>query len=547
MIDIQVTIPAAGTVSFANPNRTQGQRALPGMILPDTYTPIGVDRTLTTNTTIVFRNPAATEQTARFFLMYSVGPRALWWQGEIGGGGDASETLAQTYAAAAAPADNIMLVTAAKGPVVARANVAAVNVLLSIERADANPLLQVTNSVIAADSDTLVQGRFRVTSIPATTARQPFVHVIGGADTNQPAGTESTEVLINLDQVRTWDAGAMVLQRTCRILAEEIAFEGASVLDDAVTVSIGAAPSAGPNATITRAWAFMVENGNTSLADELHLHNTAFNGAKARIAIAVDKLGAPTSTYQTIAFEPTFFDGYAIEVRASAGRVETGGVDAGFGGNASLCAGDGGDSVNAGSGGRGGFVRVETGAGGDGGVAQAAGDGGLMGLIGGNGGAGTAAGAAGSGGSIIIEAGNAGADGGGGGGAGGNVSIAAGDATDAVFASGSVNISAGQGGIAAGSITIGVLGIGGQSIELGQVTSLLGHFGAPPVVQQTGPTVNITNNVTAGGVDGTINDIVAAAGEATAADLTTTRNAVYQCARAIKFASDAMRAYGTLT
>lgn len=73
----------------------------------------------------------------------------------------------------------------------------------------------------------------------------------------------------------------------------------------------------------------------------------------------------------------------------------------------------------------------------------------------------------------------------------------------------------------------------------------LGFFATSPVALQTGPVLNLTNNITAGGTDGTFTnwtDLTIYANDAAAI-----RNAMYQQGRALKFCSDALRAYGLLT
>jgi hypothetical protein len=82
-------------------------------------------------------------------------------------------------------------------------------------------------------------------------------------------------------------------------------------------------------------------------------------------------------------------------------------------------------------------------------------------------------------------------------------------------------------------------------VTVGRASTAIGFLGTTPVLKQTGPTVNITNSVTAGGVDGTIanfTDLTVYANDAAAI-----RNDIYQLARAVKFCSDALRAYGLLT
>lgn len=122
----------------------------------------------------------------------------------------------------------------------------------------------------------------------------------------------------------------------------------------------------------------------------------------------------------------------------------------------------------------------------------------------------------------------------------------------------------------------GIVGLGGDALriicgdslvmQLDQSGGLLriGVFGVGPVVRQTGG-ANLTNNVTAGGVNDTIADftatvagdaggiatVSAAANVATVASvnaqLATIRNDIYQLARTLKQDHDALRAYGYLT
>lgn len=73
----------------------------------------------------------------------------------------------------------------------------------------------------------------------------------------------------------------------------------------------------------------------------------------------------------------------------------------------------------------------------------------------------------------------------------------------------------------------------------------IAFFNTTIVAQQTGPALNLTNNITSGGTDGTFTNWTDLSTYAT--DAAAIRNAVYQLARSVKFCSDAMRAYGLLT
>jgi hypothetical protein len=84
-----------------------------------------------------------------------------------------------------------------------------------------------------------------------------------------------------------------------------------------------------------------------------------------------------------------------------------------------------------------------------------------------------------------------------------------------------------------------------NTLKLSVSTTGIGFFSTTPVAVQTGPTLNLTNNITSGGTDGTFTNWTDLTTYAT--DAAAIRNAVYQCARSIKFCSDALRAYGLLT
>jgi len=104
---------------------------------------------------------------------------------------------------------------------------------------------------------------------------------------------------------------------------------------------------------------------------------------------------------------------------------------------------------------------------------------------------------------------------------------------------------------AAGSTRINSPSAGSLTLRNNDTTKMtissvgLGFFATSPVALQTGPALNVTNNVTAGGTDGTIanyTDLTIYANDAAAI-----RNDLYQLARLQKMCSDALRAYGLLT
>lgn len=99
-----------------------------------------------------------------------------------------------------------------------------------------------------------------------------------------------------------------------------------------------------------------------------------------------------------------------------------------------------------------------------------------------------------------------------------------------------------------GDITVDDLVVGDDLTVTGDaaIAGSVGFYGKTPIAQVTAG-ANLTNSVTTGGVNNTIGDVVAAAGEATASDLTTTRNAIFQLARSVKIIQDGLRAYGLLS
>lgn len=84
------------------------------------------------------------------------------------------------------------------------------------------------------------------------------------------------------------------------------------------------------------------------------------------------------------------------------------------------------------------------------------------------------------------------------------------------------------------------------SVNIGRAAQSVGFFGVAAVARQARG-ANITNNVTAGGVNDTINNIVAASVDASAAKLTETRDAIYQLTRAVKDINDGLRLLGLFT
>lgn len=85
--------------------------------------------------------------------------------------------------------------------------------------------------------------------------------ITGAAHTSLAASTQAPDVDLVLARQVEFSTGALASQRAVRITAPTYKFVGASTITDAATVAISAAPTAGTNATITRAYALWVESG----------------------------------------------------------------------------------------------------------------------------------------------------------------------------------------------------------------------------------------------------------------------------------------------
>ena len=114
------------------------------------------------------------------------------------------------------------------------------------------------------------------------------------------ASTESTEVNFNLSSTKTWPTGAITTQRAFRIQAPTYAFNGASTITTASTLSISGAPIAGTNATITTAYALNVESGNSNFGGGIRFGTT--DGTNAGYLNFVDKCSILASGYNCLAF-----------------------------------------------------------------------------------------------------------------------------------------------------------------------------------------------------------------------------------------------------
>lgn len=166
----------------------------------------------------------------------------------------------------------------------------------------------------------------------ATSGSPTFVTWTGAAHTTLAAGTEAILMLFDLGQTVQFATGAIALQRAYRINAPTYAFVGASTITTATTVSIGGAPTAGANATITTALALNVVSGLTRLGGGVTIVGdlTQATGAVSLAANAASSLttssGALTMTSAAAATWSTAAGALTLTSAAAATWSTTAGI-----------------------------------------------------------------------------------------------------------------------------------------------------------------------------------------------------------------------------
>lgn len=96
-------------------------------------------------------------------------------------------------------------------------------------------------------------GATLITESVVTGPRIPLLEIKGGAHTGLNSGTESTDVILDLARLVTFNVGALGIQRFIRVTRPTIAFSAGSTVSECVIAEFNAACSAGTNATIVNA------------------------------------------------------------------------------------------------------------------------------------------------------------------------------------------------------------------------------------------------------------------------------------------------------
>ncbi len=123
-------------------------------------------------------------------------------------------------------------------------------------------------------------GEFTLSPIASTSGTPTLWTWTGPAHTGLTAGTECVDFNFNLSRTVQFATGAITTQRAFLIQAPTYSFVGASTITDAYTLRVQAAPTAGTNATITRAWGIGVA-GNAQFSGQVLVGQTGLAPTKA--------------------------------------------------------------------------------------------------------------------------------------------------------------------------------------------------------------------------------------------------------------------------
>ena len=123
-----------------------------------------------------------------------------------------------------------------------------------------------------------------VSSVAASSGAAKDFIISGASHTNQSASTEITNFTYG-PYTRTWNTGSFTTQREIVFNAPTYAFNGASTITNAATLSITGAPIAGTNATITNSLAFSVESGISKFLSGVLIGSRYVAPANARLRL----------------------------------------------------------------------------------------------------------------------------------------------------------------------------------------------------------------------------------------------------------------------
>src|SRR5579872_3496870 len=135
-----------------------------------------------------------------------------------------------------------------------------------------------------------------------TTGSPTILTITGPADTTLTAGTEVTDVNLNLARTVQFATGAITNERAVRIQAPTYGFVGASTVTIAATLSVSGGPATGTNATLTNTAAILAESGNVIVKNgALCVGNVAFSTWTGTHSCANTQAGTAGTIYANAA------------------------------------------------------------------------------------------------------------------------------------------------------------------------------------------------------------------------------------------------------
>jgi len=351
----------------------------------------------------------------------------------------------------------------------------------------------------------------------ATTGSPNALVLTAGAHTTLTASAEATDVNYNLARTVQFATGALATQRAYRVQAPTYAFVGASTITNAYTVEITGPPVAGTNATLTNTWALNVASGNIAFSGG-NLQEITCRVAGGQLRVNGNLTAADASTDIIFRSQATRTAGNIISVS----NLNTTNFQVSFYGGINQ------PQIAVAGGSR--FLWTATGAAHTQQIASTESPDINLNL------ARTvqfATGALTTQRAVLVQAPT-------------YAFVAASTLTNAATFAITAAPTAGTNATLTNSYALWVIAGRTQldgNVEVGGAGTSIGFFGTAVAAQQAG-VENITNNVTAGGVNGTIADF---AGVLYATDAGTIRDDIYQLARSLAQVKNALRLYGLLS
>lgn len=163
-----------------------------------------------------------------------------------------------------------------------------------------------------AGSSVTSNGYVTLSPTASSSGSPSLLTVTAPAHTTLTAGTEATDLNLNLARTVQFSTGGLSLQRASRLRAPTYAFSGASTITDAVTLEIDS-PLAGTNATITRSTALRIKPSATAHHGVWIDSPIAANGDSLAVGVA----GTKTMRFTHVSGNTNFVFGEGVSISNS--------------------------------------------------------------------------------------------------------------------------------------------------------------------------------------------------------------------------------------